>query len=274
MVAEGEDGRFALGPLGGCLRADAPGSVRALVLMFGDEDFWRTWGALEHCVRTGESAAGHLFGAEDAFARYAADPRLGAVFNAGMTVLAATTASAVVTTYDFSGLSRVVDVGGGQGGLIAAILSANPGLRGTLLDLPSVVEGAPALLAGAGVADRCEVVGGDMFQAVPGGGDLYVLSRVVHDWEDTRATAVLQSCRRAMHAQARLVLVERVLPDRIEATSAAQVSDAQRPEHDGADRGRERTECDFAALLARAGLRLVRVIPTSGPVSVVEAVPA
>jgi hypothetical protein len=92
-------GRWA----GGCLRADAPGSVRALVLMWGDEDWWRTWGALEHCVRTGESAARHLFGAGDAFARYVADPRLGAVFNAGMTVLAATTAAAVVAAYDFSG---------------------------------------------------------------------------------------------------------------------------------------------------------------------------
>ena len=274
VFAEGEDGRFALGLLGECLRADAPGSVRALVLMFGDDDFWRTWGALEHCVRTGESAAKHLFGAEDAFARYAADPRLGAVFNAGMTVLSATTAAAVVAAYDFSGLSRVVDVGGGQGRLIAAILCANPGLRGTLFDLPSVIEGAPALLAETGVADRCEVVGGDMFEAVPGAGDLYVLSRVVHDWEDARAAAVLRNCRSAMHGQARLILVERVLPDRVEPVPAAQpvvLSDLNMMVRTG---GRERTGGDFAALLARAGLRLVRVVPTGGPVSAVEAVPA
>ena len=272
VFAEGEDGHFALGSLGGCLRADAPGSVRALVLMLGDDDFWR--GALEHCVRTGESAAKHLFGAEDAFARYAADPRLGAVFNAGMTVLAATTAAAVVAAYDFSGLSRVVDVGGGQGRLIAAILRANPGLRGTLLDLPSVVEDAPALLAQAGVADRCEVVGGDMFEAVPGAGDLYVLSRVVHDWEDARAAAVLRNCRRVMHGQARLVLVERVLPDRVEPVLAAQpvvLSDLNMMVRTG---GRERTKGDFAALLAQAGLRLARVVPTGGLVSAVEAVPA
>ena len=101
-------------------------------------------------------------------------------------------------------------------------MRANPGLRGTLFDLPSVVEGAPALLAEAGVADRCEVVGGDMFEAVPGAGDLYVLSRVVHDWEDARAAAVLRNCRRAMHGQARLILVERVLPDRVEPVPAAQ----------------------------------------------------
>ena len=137
-----------------------------------------------------------------------------------------------------------------------------------------MVEGAPALLAEAGVADRCEVVGGDMFEAVPGAGDLYVLSRVVHDWEDVREATVLRNCRRAMHGQARLILVERVLPDRVEPVPAAQpvvLSDLNMMVRTG---GRERTGGDFAALLARAGLRLVRVVPTGGPVSAVEAVPA
>jgi O-methyltransferase domain/Dimerisation domain len=274
VLVEGGDGRFALGALGGCLRADAPGSVRALVLMYGDEDFWRTWGDLEHCVRSGETAAKHLFGAEDAFARYAADPRLGAVFNAAMTVLSATTATAVAAACDLSGVGRVVDVGGGQGRLIAALLRANSGLRGTLVDLPSVVEGAPRVLAEADVADRCEVVGGDMFEAVPAGGDLYVLSRVIHDWEDARATAILGNCRRAMGRRARLVLVERVLPDRVEPTSAVQsqvLSDLNMMVRTG---GRERTEGEFGALLAAAGFRLEGVVPTEAPVSLVEAAPA
>jgi hypothetical protein len=274
VFTEDDDGCFALGPLGGCLRADAPGSVRALVLMQGDEDFWRTWGELEHCVRTGETAAKRLFGSEDAFARYAADPRLGAVFNAGMTVLSATTAAALVAAYDFSGATRVVDVGGGQGWLMAAILRANPGLRGVLFDLSSVVEGAPRLLAEAGVADRCEVLGGEMFEAVPGGGDLYVLSRVVHDWEDGRAVAILRNCRRAMDGHARLLLVERVLPDRVEPAPTVQplvLSDLNMMVRTG---GRERTAGEFGALLAGAGLRLVRVVPTGGPVSLVQATPA
>jgi hypothetical protein len=274
VLAEGGDGRFALGALGGCLRADAPGSVRALILMYGDEDFWRTWGELEHCIRTGETAAKHLFGTEDAFARYAADPRFGAVFNASMTVLSANTAAAVAAACDFSGVGRVVDVGGGQGRLIAALLRANPGLRGILFDLPSVVEAAPRLLAEADVADRCEVVGGDMFEAVPAGGDLYVLSRVIHDWEDARATAILGNCRRAMGGRARLVLVERVLPDRVEPTSGVQphlLSDLNMMVRTG---GRERTEGDFGALLAAARFRLERVVPTTAPVSLVEAAPA
>ena len=273
VLAEGGDGRFTLGALGGCLRGGVPGSVRALVLMYGDEDFWRTWGDLEHCVRTGETAAKHLFGADDAFARYTADPRLGAVFNAGMTVLSATVAAAVAAACDLSGVGRVVDVGGGQGRLIAALLRANPELRGTLFDLPSVVEGAPRLLAEADVADRCEVVGGDMFEAVPAGGDLYVLSRVIHDWEDARATAILGNCRRAM-GRARLLLVERVLPERVEPTSTVQsqvLSDLNMMVRTG---GRERTGGEFGALLAAAGLRLERVVPTQAPVSLIEAAPA
>ena len=274
VLAEGGDGRFTLGALGGSLRADAPNSVRALILMYGDEDFWRTWGDLEHCVRSGETAAKHLFGAEDAFARYAADPRLGAVFNASMTVLSATTAAAVAAACDLSGVGRVVDVGGGQGRLIAALLRANSELRGTLFDLPSVVAGAPRVLAEADVADRCEVAGGDMFEAVPAGGDLYVLSRVIHDWEDARATAILGNCRRAMGRRARLVLVERVLPDRVEPTPAVQsqvLSDLNMMVRTG---GRERTEGEFGALLAATGFRLERVVPTGAPVSLVEAEPA
>ncbi len=271
VIAEREDGRFALGAIGRCLRADAPGSVRDLVLMYGDGDFWRTWGELEHCVRTGETAAKRLFGVDDAFARYAADPRLGAVFNAGMSVLSASTAAAVAAACDLSGVGRLVDVGGGQGRLLAALLRANPGLRGTLFDLPSVVEGALRLLAEAGVADRCEVAGGDMFEAVPAGADLYVLSRVIHDWDDACATAILGNCRRAMGDRARLLLVERVLPDRVEPTPTVQpqlLSDLNMMVRTG---GRERTAGEFGALLAGAGLRLERVVPTGGPVSLVEA---
>jgi len=273
VFREVEDGRFALAPLGEHLRSGAPGRMRALVLMYGDQDFWRTWGELEHCVRTGESAAKHLFGVDDHMARYAADPRLGPVFNAGMTALTTSTASAVVAACDLSRVGRVVDVGGGQGRLIAALLGANARLRATLFDLPSVVEGAAHLLDDAGVADRCEVVGGDMFAAVPADGDVYVLSRVIHDWDDARATAILGNCRRAMNDGARLVLVERVLPDRTEFAPSVQplvLSDLNMLVRTG---GRERTAAEFRSLLATAELRLERIIPTDGLVSLIEALP-
>jgi SAM-dependent methyltransferase len=276
VFSEATDGRFALGPLGAALRAGAPGSVRDLALMWGDEDYWITWAELERCVRTGRTAAEHLFGAEDAFRRYAADARFGAVFNAGMTVLSATTAAAVVAVYDFPAAGLVVDVGGGQGRLLAAILRARPALRGILLDLPSVVEGAPRLLAEAGVAERCEVVGGDMFAGVPEAGDLYILSRVIDSFDDARAVAVLANCRRAMGGRGRLLLVEPVLPERVEAAAAPDVQEDMLMDLNMLVRtgGRERTEAEYRTFLAAAGLRLDRVVPTGAPASLVEAAPA
>lgn len=276
VFREGAGGRFALGPLGSTLRAGSAGSVRDLALMWGDDDYWTTWGELERCVCTGRTAADLLFGAEDAFRRYASDARFGAVFNAGMTVLSATTAAAVVATYDFPTTGLVVDIGGGRGRLIADILGARPGLRGVLLDLPTVVEGAPQLLAHAGVADRCEVVGGDMFAGVPAGGDLYVLSRVVDSFDDARAVAVLANCHGAMGAGGRLLLVEPVLPARIEAAAPLAVQEDMLMDLTMLVRtgGRERTEAEYRAFLAVAGMRLERVVPTGASVSLIEAVPA
>jgi hypothetical protein len=276
VFSETAEGRFTLGPLGVPLRKDAPGSVQALALMWGDEDYWRTWAELEHCVRTGRTAAEHLFGAVDAFRRYASDARFGAIFNAGMTVLSATTAAAVVSSYDFSRARRVVDVGGGEGRLLAAILQNWPATRGVLLDLPNVVAGAPRLLAAAGVADRCEVVGGDMFAGVPEGGDLYVLSRVIHSFPEERAVTILRACRAAMSADAHLLLVEYVLPDRVEgqaepSAQAQLLMDLTMLVRTG---GRQFTAAEYRAFLQGAGLRVERIIPTAAPVSLVEAAPA
>ena len=269
-AAPEEGGRFALTPIGERLAADAPGSARAMVLMWGHEDYRRTWDALEHCVRTGETAALHLFGATDWMGRYERDPELLAAYNAGMSSMATTAAEAVVAAYDFGGARHVVDVGGGQGRLLATILRAHPGLRGTLLDRPEVVAGAGALLAAAAVAERCERVGGDMFAAVPEGGDLHILSRVIHDWEDAESVTLLARCRRAMAEGGRLILVERVLPESTLPSAAVQghvLSDLNMLVRTG---GRERTEAEYRALLAAAGLRLVRVVPTRSPWSVVE----
>ena len=276
VFSEGEDGRFALGPLGIALRSGVPGSVRDLALMWGDEDYWLTWAELQRCVRTGRTAAEHLFGAEDTFRRYAADARFGAVFNVGMTVASASTAAAVVAAYDFPETGLVVDIGGGQGRLIAAILRARPRLRGMLLDLPSVIAGAPRLLAEAGVAQRCEAVGGDMFAGVPEGGDLYILSRVIDSFEDGRAIAVLANCRRAMGTQGRLLVVEPVLPERIAEPTTPAVREDMLMDLNMLVRtgGRERTEAEYRGFLAAAGLRLERVLPTGAAVALLEASPA
>src|SRR5688572_19414378 len=132
------------------------------------------------------------------------------------------TGQAVAQSFDFAGVSRIVDIAGGHGGMIASILKEHPHLRGTLFDLPRVVNGAAASLAREGVADRCEIMAGDMFSSVPAGGDLYLLSRVIHDWDDTRAVQLLQVCRRAMGCKAKLLIVDRVMPERIEPSAKGQ----------------------------------------------------
>ena len=276
VFLEQSDGRFALGPLGSVLRTGTPGSVRDLALMWGDDDYWVTWAELERCVRTGRTASEHLFGAKDAFQRYAANPRFAPIFNAGMTASSATTAAAVLANYDFSTVKSVTDVGGGQGHLIAAILKANSALRGTLIDLPSVIEKAPHLLAQAGVIDRCEVLGGDMFAKVNEGSDLYILSRVIDSFDDDRAVSVLINCRRAMGKTARLLLIEPVLPDKIEAPApldlqANMLMDLNMLVRTG---GCERTQSEYRTFLAAADLQLKRIIPTEASVSLIEAEPA
>jgi len=190
-----------------------------------------------------------------------------------MSEISALTGPAVAQGYGFAKFEHVVDVGGGHGTVLATILKAHPHLHGTLLDMPSVVGGARTLLAGEGVADRCEAVGGDMFWAVPSGGDVYLLSHVIHNWEDAPATRILQSCRRAMAAEAHLLIVDRALPE-LAAPAPAVVDDIM------IDLsmmtvlgGRERTASEFEALLTRAGLRLERVISLPIPDKLIEAVP-
>lgn len=272
VLEEREDGKFALGRLGSALRTDAPDSVRPLVLMFGSRNFWQTWGALLDCVKTGRTGISLLFGVESSLDYYAQNPDVAALFNDGMTAISARTVPAVVRAYDFSGLGKLVDVGGGHGKLLAGILNANPSLQGILFDLPKVVEGAAPLLKHAGVLERCEIVGGDMFDGVPPGGDAYVLSRVIHDWDDDAAAAVLRNCRQAVETGARLFLVERVLPDRIEASpfvQAQMLSDLNMLVRTG---GRERTESEYRTLLAGSGFRLDRILATDAAVSIVEAI--
>jgi hypothetical protein len=175
----------------------------------------------------------------------------------------------VVQAYDWSPFGLVVDVGGGQGGLLAAILSANPSLRGILFDQPAVVGTASVILEGARVADRCDVVGGDFLKSVPPGADAYMLKGVIHDWQDELATAILGNCRLAMPDTAKLLLVERVLgpPNERDPGKLTDLLMLVGPE------GLERTAADYQRILAAAGLRLQRVIHTGGPQSIIEAIP-
>ena len=259
-----QDGRFALTPLAEPLRSNVPGSMRAMAIMLGEEH-QRAWGNILHSVRTGETAFDHVYGMH-CFEYLEQNPESGATFNDAMTALSSQTHVAVVSNYDFSGIETLVDVGGGHGTLLSLILKANPQLRGKLFDLPHVVNGAPRVLEAHGVTDRCEVSSGDFFKEVPAG-DAYILSHIIHDWVDERSIQILSSCRRAAQGNARLLLVEMVIPEGNDPFWGKWLDLNMLMMTPG---GRERTEQQYRDLLSAAGWEMQRIVPTQGLVSVVE----
>jgi hypothetical protein len=274
VLEEDARGRFGLTPVGACLRSDAAGSLRAGALFLGGEESWRAWGALLHSVTTGTPAFEHVFG-KGVFDRHAEHPEQGKIFDEAMVAFTAQVADAVVRAYDFSKFDTVVDVGGGTGAFLAAILRAYARPRGILFDTPSVVARAPGVLAAAGIADRCAIVGGSFFESIPEGGDAYIFKRIIHDWGDEQAAAILATCRRSMKKGARLLVVDEVLPRRAEPfqATAAFLLDLEMLVH--APGGHERTEPEFRTLFAAAGFRLTRIVQTAAErLGVVEGLPA
>jgi hypothetical protein len=248
--------RFALAPPGYALRSGVPGSIRASVLFQLNESHWRSWGHLLHSVRTGETAFDHVHGS-GLFDYLAAHPEVSALFNAGMAGNSPDHARLIARIYDFSRMKMVVDVAGGRGRLLSTVLAEHPQLSGILFDLPHVLADARPLVAEAGVAERCQFVGGNFFESVPAGGDAYILRNIVHDWQDDQAAAILATCRRAMADGTRLLLVERAIADDPRTALSVLHADLEMLVNVG---GRERTTDEYAALLARSGLRLVRTI--------------
>jgi hypothetical protein len=261
-VTELSPGRFELTPDGEALCDDAPHSIRRLVLLSAGDEVWRSWGELEYSVRTGKPAWDKVTGAST-FEFYATHPQQRAIFDAAMSAHTRSVAPAFAAGYDFGRFGTLVDLGGGNGTLIAALLAATPGLHGILYDLPDGLESAPKVLAEAGVADRCEVVAGDFFASVPAGADAYVIKSVIHDWDDDRTVALLRVCRAAMAPGSVLLVIEPVLPDVVSAADTGSVmSDLNMLV---LTEGRERTEAEFRALYAAAGLELTEVVgPLAG----------
>ena len=259
---------FSLTPYAEPLRSDAPNSIRSGAVFMGEGWHWGVWGNMEHSVRTGKPAWGHTHGT-GVFEYFAANPGPAEIFNAAMTDMSVGTAGPVVEAYDFSGFGVVADIAGGHGYLLSQILKATPGLKGILFDTPQVVGGAQALLEREGVGERVERVAGDFFEAVPAA-DAYVLKHIIHDWDDERCVRILSNIRAAMGPGARVLIVEAVVPEGDE-MHYSKLLDLEMLTSPG---GVERTEEEYAALLAEAGLRLARVIPTRSPFSIVEAVRA
>ena len=267
LCAECDDGSFELTATGALLRTDAVPSLRSWAIWWGRYR-WPMWGELRECV-----CAGHSECQRAGSAHVDDDPAAAAVFNQAMVELTRLTAVEVLRVYDFSTVGRLVDVGGGYGELLAMLLAAHPQMQGTLFDLPSAIACAAAHLVRAGVAERCELVAGSFFESVPGGADAYVMKSVLHSWSDERSRTILRNCCQAMPNHARLVLVERIMPARMRGCASerpAARSDLHMLIGSG---GRERTQAEFAALLADSGLQATEFIPAGLDHWVIEAVP-
>lgn len=266
VFAEDADGRLRHTGLSETLRTDHPESVPAWALMLGAHFVWRPLGDLYESVRTGTPGFSRLYG-ERFFEWVKTHPEDGAVFNDAMTSGSARRLPAVLAAYDFSCFERIVDVGGGHGALLAGILYAIPKVRGVLYDLPNVVAGAEALRAPE-IAARCEIVGGDFFKSVPADGDGYILSRVIHDWDDDAALKILHNCRSVIRLDGRLLLVEGVSkppnePDPNKFLDVWFIGSG----------GCERSEAEYRALLRRGGFTLARVVSTGGSSAILESRP-
>jgi hypothetical protein len=268
VFAEDEQGRFALTPLAETLRGDVPGSLRAVAVMTGGEHF-RAWGDLLYSVQTGRTAFEKLYG-EPVFAWLAAHPQAAHTFDAAMVGIHGRETGAMLDAYDFAGVGTLVDVGGGNGSLLTATLHRHAQLRGVLYDRPDVVERARPALKAAGLEERCRAVGGNFFESVPAGGDAYLLRHIIHDWYDEQCLTILRNCRKVMPPHGKLLLVEAVIPPG-NGPFASKFLDLNMLVIPG---GMERGEREYRELLAAAGFRLARVVPTATEVSVIEGVPA
>ena len=266
LFEEDREHRFRLTPLGSLLQTESPGSMRSLAIWNGELPY-RAWGAVMHTMETGQPALKHALGMK-LFDYLSQDPESRRVFDEAMTGLSMQVSLAVVSAYDFSGIKRIVDVGGGQGTLVAAILAAYDQMHAILFDLPSAMENARKQVEMVGLTSRCEVVGGDFFEHVPAGADCYILASVIHDWDDQHSLRILKQCRGAMDQGSRLLLVECVIPDNSEPLFS-RLLDLQMLVVTG---GRERTETQFTNLLSAAEFRVTRIIQTTAPECVIEAV--
>jgi len=265
VYAETDNGLFANTSLGEGLRSDSPGSLRPLARVLQDPAVWASWGHLGHSVRTGDNAFEALHGI-DVWTHRERSPEQNAIFNANMAALSSLVAGAVAQAYEFSGLSSVVDVGGGQGVLLEAVLGEHEHLTGTVFDQAHAVAKTPTPGASASVASRWAAVSGSFFEAVPPA-DAHILKAILHAWPDDQCVEILRACARALNDDGVVLVVEMVLGRPGHEVDAA-FSDLNMLVLPG---GRERSEQEFAALFEEAGLRLTKVVHTRTHLSILEA---
>lgn len=268
VFTESSSGHFSLRSVGQFLRSEVPGSYRAGVLFHAGSVRWRCWSELLETVRTGASASERLLG-KPIFEFYAADAEQSEIHDEAMRAASASHAAILLDALDLSGAGVVVDIGGGTGELLAAILATHRGLHGVLFDLPNVVDRAMPVLSQ--VADRCTITHGSFFDGVPQDGDTYLLKHILHDWDDDHVDAILRCCRRCMPPQSRLIVIERRLPDLAEPNADAEGFLTDLEMLVMTPGGRERTEAEFRNLFANAGFELLRIVPTAAALFLFEA---
>jgi O-methyltransferase domain/Dimerisation domain len=254
---EDAGGRYIQTATSDWFRSDRPG-LRTMTLMLSKEGY-RAWAELPYALETGGPVFERVYG-KSRWEKMADDPDDAALFNAAMVETSERVGAEFAAGYDLKGVDTIVDVGGGNGALLAAVLAKLPHAQGMLFDLPAGLAGAPERMRAAGVDGRVTLVEGSFFESIPASGDLYLLKSIVHDWDDAHATAILSACRKAMKPSARLVLVERFLPDRMESPGlelATVMSDLHMMVVLG---GRERTTAEYASLLEASGLRITRTV--------------
>lgn len=264
VLVRDSESRFSNTEISELLRSDHPRSFRAIVHMMGDTEHWMALGNMEHSVMTGECGFDNAFG-KSLFEHLAEHPETASVFDDAMTNMSNSIGRGAVTSYDYSEVGSVADIGGGHGLLLSIVLEANPHLKGYLFDQPHVVEGArhPNAL---GVADRTEIVAGSFFEDIPVDADLYMMKHIIHDWDDEESVAILSNIAKSAKPGARLLLVETVVEDK-DVPSLSGIMDlnmlAMTP-------GRERTEAEYKDLMERSGFRFVQVHDTGSPMNLVE----
>lgn len=273
-VASEEAGAFALTPLGrDCLASDSEESLEALARYLAHPTCWTTWADLLYSIKTGKPAFPRIYGAS-AWEYRSKDPNLNRTYNAAMRAVSHGQQDSITAHYDFSNVRTVVDVGGGNGTVLADLLTRHSQMRGVLFDQPHVVREAAEVLESAGVADRCEIVAGDFFEGSPSGGDVYLMRAVIHNWDDESATAILSGCRRAMVMGAKLLLIEGISKkpsSNLERTFWPSFLDLHMLVMLG---GRQRSAEEFAALYAATNFRLTKIIDLPGQYHLIEGEPA
>jgi hypothetical protein len=269
VFSEDEGHRFSLTPLAEPLRSNVPGSVRTSILSITGDLFVIPWSELLYTVQTGRPSFDNQFG-EPFFDYLPTDPHEAAWFSDLLIGINSSDAPAVAAAYDFSPYTKIADIGGATGHILTTILARHPGPRGIVFDLAHNRSGAEELIQSRGMADGVTFVPGSFFETIPTGCDLYLMSHVLHDWSEEQCLTILANCRRAMPPEGRLLIIEMVLPEgntfhpgkMLDITMLTLTT------------GQERSEPEYRALLEKAKFKLSRVIPTSSPISIVEAMPA